>query len=232
MPYKLNMKHQKGNKMRTTFLCFIFIIGITNCSCTNNRVENKDIYNIPDSLFQFFPNKDETYKTFNLWALTENAQKTDLPYFTEEFAIQSILKVYSCKSEKIRMHTLDSLIKKSLYIVSTDDSDNYFMIGSERDISNKYDSIMLRDKFYETDKIIPYFHELVKEMTDIYDPNTNSGLPKGYKVGVLKSGNHYVLPDKYKYNWSKLPDEIKHGYISGIAYKEDKPYIIYWVVAW
>lgn len=216
--------------MKTTFLCFVFIIGITNCSCTNNRVENKDIYDIPDSLFQFFPK--ETNNIFDLLTLSENAQKTDLPYFTEEFAVQFILKVYSCKSEKMRINTLDSLIKKSLYVVSTDDSDNYFMIGSERYLLNKYDSIELRNKFYETNKIIPYFYGLVKEITDIYDPNTNSGLPKGYKVGVLKSGNHYVLPEKYKYKWSKLPDEIKHGYISGIAYKEDKPYIIYWVVAW
>jgi len=49
---------------------------------------------------------------------------------------------------------------------------------------------------------------------------------------VLKSGSNFILPQDRLYEWSVLPDNLKHGYRSGVAFKEDEPYIIYWVVAW
>jgi hypothetical protein len=66
----------------------------------------------------------------------------------------------------------------------------------------------------------------------MYDSTTTCGLPVDYNILTLKSGNEFVLPEKYLYDWAVLPQKIKHGYRCGVAFKEDEPYIFYWVVAW
>ena len=58
------------------------------------------------------------------------------------------------------------------------------------------------------------------------------GFPMGYEVLLLKKGCNFVLPKDYLYDWSVLPDNLKHGYRSGIAFKEEDSYIIYWAIAW
>ena len=58
------------------------------------------------------------------------------------------------------------------------------------------------------------------------------GLKDGYIIKVLHSGNEFVLPEHRKFEWDILPTDMHHGYLSGIAHKENEPYIIYWVIAW
>jgi len=96
-----------------------------------------------------------------------------------------------------------------------------------------YDSLQLQDYYTRLkDKVILSFKESFNDMPFLYDSTTISGLPVGYEILVLKSGNKFVLPEDYLYEWSILPENLKHGYRSGVAFKEGEPYIIYWLVAW
>lgn len=52
------------------------------------------------------------------------------------------------------------------------------------------------------------------------------------EIYVIKYGNENLLKNDYAYNWSILPERLKHGYTSGVAFNQIDPYIIYWVVVW
>jgi len=57
-------------------------------------------------------------------------------------------------------------------------------------------------------------------------------LKADYNIDILFTGNSFVLPEKYRFNWNILKGDFKHGYTSGIAYSENNNYIIYWSTAW
>lgn len=158
---------------------------------------------------------------------------TNIPYDPIEFEVSYLSNIYKCN----HLMSLNKLILeyKSLSLSSINtESENYFIIGSESDMLKLYDSIYLKNKYqkYKESILILSFHEIFKDFFMLYDSTTICGLPKGYEILVLKSGKDYVLPKKYKTEWSILPPEIKHGYCSGVAFKEGEPYIIYWAVAW
>jgi hypothetical protein len=57
-------------------------------------------------------------------------------------------------------------------------------------------------------------------------------LPESYNILILKTNYKNVLDAKYTYTWDLLPERLKHGYTSGVAFNQIDPYIIYWVVVW
>ncbi len=207
-------------------------------SCTSSQQKNNVIgqlpeesYIIPDTLYSFFSehlnnkSKPITYVT--------NAGDTDLPYFAEEFAVTFIVKVYMCRNTSCFASIKRDFTDNKTHEFKSEEG-GYFVIGSERDILNGYDTLSLKEQYmnHQNIPLVLNFHEIFKEKQDFYDKTTVCGLPKDYEILVIKSGNEYVLPEKYKYNWSVLPDKLKHGYSSGVAFNKTEPYIIYWVVAW
>lgn len=217
--------------MKSELFILAFFVGVINCSCQNKNSIKNESYEIPDSLFSFFPNENVKDNDYALSFFVENAKKMEYPYIPEEFEITYIVKGYCFKTNLIKNTALQYFSHNTLKKF-TADSDNFFLIGSERELLNQYDSITLKSKFVENQELIPNFHELVQNEKNIYNSHTLCGLSNEYKIWLLKSGNNYVLPKEYKYEWSLLPEKIKHGYRSGLAFTENDLCIIYWVVVW
>ena len=223
--------------MKNIISISIFLVCLINCSCQNrNNSINKNYqehYIIPDSLYSFFPKESFGKNNFNLIFHSTNAKKNNLPYFKEEFAVTELVTIYKC-NDKLKFDSLKNIYMGEHICQFLSGERNYFIIGSERDMLNLYDSLLLKKKYQIIDLkgFIINLHKILKEEPIFYDSTTTCGLRKQYKILVLKSGDKYILPDKYKYEWSILPNKIKHGYRSGVAYKDSEPYLIYWVVAW
>ena len=76
------------------------------------------------------------------------------------------------------------------------------------------------------------FHGILNDETKFFDSTTLCGLSSDYEILILQRGERYVLPEKYKTEWHLMPDNIKHGHLSGVAYSDNNFYIVYWAVAW
>jgi len=223
----------------------ILIIGLNVLSCTfsqkskdvfivTEELLKRDNYVIPDSLFLFFPdnNKSIKYENLNIIKISENAEKTEIPFKAIFFTGYEIIEAYQCENKEFLQQLQEEYSSKSLFVVKSEDKD-YFVISSERELLKAYDSLQLQDYYTRLkDKVILSFKESFNDMPFLYDSTTISGLPVGYEILVLKSGNKFVLPEDHLYEWSILPENLKHGYRSGVAFKEGEPYIIYWLVAW
>ncbi len=221
------------------------IIGLNVLSCTfsqkskdvfsvTEELLKRDNYVIPDSLFLFFPdnNKSIKYENLNIIKISENAEKTEIPFKAIFFTGYEIIEAYQCENKEFLQQLQEEYSSKSLFVVKSEDKD-YFVISSERELLKAYDSLQLQDYYTRLkDKVILSFKESFNDMPFLYDSTTISGLPVGYEILVLKSGNKFVLPEDHLYEWSILPENLKHGYRSGVAFKEGEPYIIYWLVAW
>ena len=111
---------------------------------------------------------------------------------------------------------------------------NYIVIGSERDLFNRFDNetLNLMWKNNETSNLLPDFTEILNERKDLLNSMTFCGLSEDFELFIIKSGSDYVLPEKYRYEWNVLPQKERHGYSSGIAMNKKKRNLIYWTIAW
>lgn len=223
--------------MKKLIYILIAIMSLNSCMSGQQKDDKKnqitENYTIPDSLYSFFPDNSYDCKKFKQTIVVTNAGKTELPYFAENFAVQFIAKVYLCNDKSYFTSIKDDFSNQSVNRFKSEDS-SYFIISSQRHLINKYDTLNLKNEYldYQVNSLVMSFYSIFSDEPMFYSSFTTCGLPEGYEILVLKSGNEYVLPEKYKYNWSVLPDKLKHGYSSGVAFKETEPYIIYWVVAW
>ncbi len=216
--------------------CCIFVllcISMSGCSGQRSDISTGKKYSIPDSLFSFFSDSLMKFEHANLLLYSTNAEIMDIPYTPREFEITFLSKIYKYTDTGDFSKCLKEYQSLSLKSIKSENND-YFIIGSERDMVAKYDTTILKNMyihFNETNLIIN-FHELFNRTEQFYDSTTICGLPKGYTILIIKSGNEYIMPEEYKTEWQILPDKIKHGYRSGVAFKDGEPYMIYWVVAW
>lgn len=220
-------------------IVYIFIAVVFITSCTNGQNENnkksqtKEVYLIPDSLYSFFPNNPDEYKGIKLNTLVTNAEEIDLPYSKQEFAITYLTKVFMYTDTSYFVKKKKELLNLSIKKFNSIDT-NYFIIGSERYLLKRYDTLDLKEKYFNIDDsyLMMDFHSIFNNNKDFHSEFTICDLPEDYKILILKSGNEYVLPEKYRNSWEILPEKLKHGYISGAALKEAESIMIYWVVAW
>lgn len=226
------MKIKKNNKnasfLLLLVLCVLFLHG-----CNNQGGQYTNVV-IPDSLHTFFPKNDSLY--LKLYSISTNARERDRTGESAAFLEAHFIKVYSCEHvtqfellmHKYKQEAIDSL--KPVY-------DNYFIIQYESDMLKMYDYKTLKTKYQESINkyILPSFHNNMRDLYGVnYNFTTICGLPEDYEVLIMKSGRDYVLPDNsaWKYDWKILPPELKHGYTSGIAYRNASDKIIYWCIAW
>lgn len=221
-------------KIRITLFIYLFLITICFSNCNIDNTKNRLNIVIPDSIYSFFPKKDSLSLT--LYATISNAGKRDRIGDATSFSDVIISKMYSCEHvtqfellmHKYRQEAIDSIRPTE---------DNYFIVKHESEMLKMYDYKTLKEKYQESvDKyILPSFHN---DMRDIYGVNYNfttvCGLPEDYEILIMKSGRNYILPenDIWKFDWKLLPSELKHGYTSGIAYRNASDKIIYWSIAW
>lgn len=228
-------------------ILIILIIGLNVSSCTFSQKpsdKKKDFssmleeslkrknYVIPDSLFSFFPDKLDKYKYLKVIYIYNNAEKTETPFGAEEFTGYRITEAYQCENTESLQQLMKEYRSQAIFTIKSERKD-YFVIGSERELFKEYDTLQLQKNYSKAkERIVLSFKESFSDMPLLLDTTTISGLPLGYEILVLKSGNSFVLPEDHLYEWSILPEDLRHGYRSGVAFKEDEPYIVYWVVAW
>lgn len=218
-------------KIKITIVILI-TFNFFSCNGKNNVVSNKN-YIIPDSIFDFFADTEEMTNSRLIYS-SDNAEKTDGYYFSTEFVITHICKAYKIKDPEEIIKIESIYQSKSLNVINTNSND-YFIIGSQRDMNMKFDTALINknySKFHSINNIIPNFNEMIDLSSQLLSSKTLSGLADDYKVYILKSGSKFILPKKYKTEWSLLPKHIKHGYQSGLAISYNHTCVIYWAIAW
>jgi len=232
--------------MGKIFIVLTVILNVASCTFSQkSKDKNKDFfamieemldrknYAIPDSLFSFFPDKSNKYEYLKIENIFDNVEKTEIPFGAEEFRGYQIVEAYQCDNKDFLLQLADKYRSQSIFSVKSENKD-YFIIDEEYMLFKECDTLQLKEYYLNAkDRIILSFKDRFNHAPFFYDDTTTiSGLPSGYEILVLKSGSDFVLPQDRLYEWSILPEHLKHGYRSGVAFKEDEPYIIYWTVAW
>lgn len=218
----------------------LFVLTVIIClnSCTLNQQKKSthvqqtyEDYIFPDTIFSFY--KDYSNEELKPFITVTNAGDTELPYFAEEFVITYLVKGFFCQNTGWLMQTKERIIKDGSFGIKSGEN-NYFIIGSERELLHSYDTTNLKEKYayHINAPLVLNFHEVINIKDTFYDKATLCGLPGDYEIFIIKSGNKYVLPEKYRYEWEILPEKIRHGYSGGMAFSKDKLYVYYWLVAW
>lgn len=215
---------------------YIAVLSLFICSCTSGQhKENKSIvypmedFTIPDSLFNFFPKQSPKVKAL---LLINNAGDTDLPYFPEEFDVTFVLKAYEYL-DTVHFSSVTTDFSRMAINKYSVGENNYFIVGSERDMLERFDTLYIKEQYLsKTNSLVMNFHGILNSEPNFYDSTTLCGLPADYEILILKQGYQYVLPEKYKTEWRLMPDNIKHGYLRGVACSKTKHQIIYWVATW
>jgi len=189
----------------------------------------RDGYIIPDSLFSFFPSDSNTLKMMECKMISQNASK-HLDLHVDGFTPFSIVELYETKNISIVHETIDSYMPKALSVVDAGDT-SYNAFMAHYLVYSKHHVLSIKDLYNPDDPIVPYFDD-VKERCGMGCEETKCELIPGTKIITLMSGNDCLLDSSYRYEESELPQNIRHGYRSGIAAHPDSCYILYWTVVW
>lgn len=206
-----------------------FILGFGSCQNIYKSAFLKNDYVIPDSVFYSF----DTINHFSLIELGGDILDSQYPYFTDEFELLYRWEVYRCNDSGLLKQFQNQCLQSAVYVVNP--SDNlFFTFDNEQSLKMRYDTVVLEGLFENTldcGHLVPNF----KNIFDfILDGNEHSRVsPDSLVLYVLKFGDNFILPQDYKYSWDLLPDRIRHGYNSGVAFYKNTPDCIYsWAIAW
>jgi len=232
--------------MKKLFIILVIVLNVLSCTFSQkSKDKNKDFsyiieealkrknYVIPDTLFSFFPDKSDMYKYLEIIKIAESAQKTETPFEPQQFNVYRIVEIYLSKN-KTSLEQLSSEYRSQSLFSAKSENNDYFILDYGWELSLRYDTLQLKEQYLKLgdNPLVFNFRSTLDNMPFLYDTTTISGLPAGYEILILKSGSNFVLPQDRLYEWSVLPNNLKHGYRSGVAFKESEPYIIYWVMTW
>ncbi len=197
------------------------------------NIKDRDNHYIPDSIVSFFPDNSKQYNDLTECFTAVSTIESKMLQKNSMFFPSYIVKIYQCGTQS----TYDDLIneyKKKYINKITAEQENYFIVDRDIYLFEEYDSLYLKNIYKTKSPIILNFHKIFDDMSmpNIYDTTTICGLSERYNILTLKSGNKYILPNECFFEWDILPNELKHGYRSGVAFKENELYIIYWAVTW
>lgn len=223
-----------------SLLC-VFNIMISCKSSTSNSFSyvlkdngNRKEIQIPDSLYSFYDNENVKFTSISQSIAGLNSQGL---YKPEYFEIKYIFEMV--KLSKDVQIIKNDLKRMSLEVLSSE-KDDYHIIYEQREILKEYNDLdSIKNTFFIGE--IPYFipkfpnglflEELKNEI--YYDESTKCNLPKDYNIYVMKYGFTNIFTENNESKeWNIMPDSIRHGYSSGVAFNEIDPYIIFWVIAW
>ncbi|MCQ2275514.1 MAG: hypothetical protein MJZ87_01000 [Bacteroidales bacterium] len=212
-----------------TLMLHMICLIICSVSCQNLHKSSyliKD-YVIPDSVFYDF----DTITHFSLIEMGGDIIDRQYPYFTDEFELLYRWKVYQCKDSSQLKRFQNQCIQSAVYVVTLPDS-LFFTFDNERSLKSEYDTVILESLFENIPNcghLIPDFNYII----DLLSNGTKQFSLDSMVFYVIKFGDCFILPKDYEYNWSLLPNKIRHGYNSGIAFDKKTPDVIYsWSIAW
>ncbi len=189
----------------------------------------RDGYVIPDSLYSFFPSDSNTLKLLECKMISQNADK-HLDLHVDGFTPFSIVELYETKNISAVREITDRYLPKALSVVDAGDT-SYNALMAHYLVYNKYHVLSIKDLYNPDDPIVPYF-DVVKEQCGMGCEETKCELVPGTKIITLMSGNDCLLDSPYRYEELELPQNMRHGYRSGIAAHPDSCYIFYWTIIW
>lgn len=206
-----------------------FVFCLASCQNIHKSAFFQNDYVIPDSVFHEF----DTIKHFTLIGMGGNVVDRQYPYFTDEFELLYRWKVYQCKDSDQMQRFQNQCLRSATYVVNQNDS-LFVSFSNERSLRSEYDTIML-ERLFEN---VPDCGHLIPNFKHICDFLSNG--PKHSRFSqdsivfcVMKFGDGFILPQDYEYNWDLLPDRIKHGYNSGVAFDKNTTNRVYcWTIAW
>lgn len=230
----MQMKRHYLNLLCNCLFLIIFLLLSNNCSDRRTSSIDETQIVFPDSLYSFFPQKDSLYLKFQ--SMGTNAELINRQNERTSFLEVYFTKIYTCEHVTQFDFLIYDYLQEAIDSLKPTD-DNYFIMKYESDMLKMYDYKTLKEKYQESINkyILPSFHDDIRNFFGInYNLTTICGLPDDYEILIMKSGRNYVLPDNsaWKFDWKLLPPELKHGYTSGIAYRNYKDPIIYWCIAW
>lgn len=211
--------------MRYFYLFFIFVFFAACGQSRNNDVETSCGNSIPDSICSFFPT-DEIIYTSRLLPLNLSQKCTNPSVCCKYLLVVS--------KDNLDLDYIINFAEKHSIQKLTDTSKVVILKNRDFDKREQLDSSYINAQI---SNIIPDFR-----MGSLYEPNdldslwvdstTLMGLSDGYTLYVIKSGDTFVLDDKWDCHRMWLPSHLQHGYRSGIAINPDNEYVIFWCVAW
>lgn len=213
---------RKQNLFILTVIVFLHALMLTNCGSPHIRSSI-----IPDSLYYFFPNGD---KNLSLLYSSNNSEIViqDLQYF-DPYIIIEVYKIKDNYDEtKQKYKTLANTVINSADTI-------YHSLESQYELEKKYSKETLLNIYKDYDeKILIYpIGERLKDFDSVlYNQKTVSNLPLNFDLYIFKSGLDNVMVSAPGSSWDILPDKLKHGYNSGVAFNDTDPYIIFWALAW
>lgn len=196
---------------------------------TIDNLLKRDGYIIPDSLFSFFPSDSNTLDLLECKMISQNASK-HLDLHVDGFTPFSIVELYETKNISTVREIIDRYMPKALSVVDAGDT-SYNALMAHYLVYNKYNVLSIRNLYNPDGPIVPYFED-VKEQCGMGCEETKCELIPGTMIITLMRGNDCLLDSLYRYNEPELPQNIRHGYRSGIAAHPDSCYIFYWTIIW
>lgn len=196
---------------------------------TIDNLLKRDGYIIPDSLFSFFPSDSNTLKLLDCKMISQNASK-HLNLHDDDFTPFGIVELYETKNVSTVHKIIDRYMPKALSVVDAGDT-SYNALMAYYFAYSKYHALSFRDLYNPDAPIVPYF-EAVKDGCGMGCEETKCELIPGTMIITLMSGNDCLLDSSYRYEELGLPQNMRHGYRSGIAAHPDSCYILYWTVIW
>lgn len=217
-----------------------YILAFILCSCgrlqvspqqfdmTIDNLLKRDGYIIPDSLFSFFPSDSNTLKLLECKMISQNASKY-LDLHVDGFTPFSIVELYETNNSTVRK-IIDRYMPKAFSVVDAGDT-SYNALMVHYFVYSKFHVLSIKDVYDPNAPIVPYFDD-VKEQCNMGYEETKCELIPGTKIITLMSGNDCLLDSSYRYEEPELPQNMRHGYRSGIAAHPDSCYIFYWTIIW
>lgn len=180
-----------------------------------------------DSLCSFFPPEGNEAEE---WVRARDVDMDDTLTRLESSCCENFMVV-----KKSKLHcNYDSIVSfaKQNALQILNDSSIYIALKDRKLLL--MDTIDEKFRNAELSHIMPDFSVLYDSAIEMpwSDTSTRSGLVSGYNFYVIKSGNSFVLNDRWNVQRKWLPAHLQHGYRSGIAINPDNDYIVFWCIAW
>lgn len=218
--------------MITSFIsCGRFHIFSPGSHITVDYLLKRDGYVIPDSLYSFFPSDSNMLKEMECQMISQNASK-DLDVCFDGFTPFSIIELWKVKDTSFQCKLMDKYMSEELSVVDAGDT-SYNTLMVHYMLWHKFPEKSVSDVYYQhaNDPVVPYFDD-VKIYCGMGCSSTKCELIPGTKIITLLSGGDCLLEPSLRTEEPRLPQEIRHGYRSGVAAHPDSCYILYWTIAW
>lgn len=214
-------------------LLYMLILIVVFSSCTlKERGSDTTVYydaSLPAKLYSFFGDYE---CSFTRPYFVNNTVRSGDASHSRYFEVLYLIKYYKYNNEDIINSIRDRLNEDNAEQINLA-GEHFFALESTYDMLLRYDSIQIKEIFHGAKDlpIIPSFKS-VSKYSKFFSHPTLSGLSDDSELYIVKSGNGFLLPKKYDYEWKLMPEGRRHGYSGGVILNQKKKVVVLWSMAW